>query len=58
VFLEENAFRPDNSYPLWQFTSNPEAMPTLTLSPEPEEWRFLSGANDWTCLDAGHLICC
>jgi PEP-CTERM motif len=52
VFLEENAFRPDNTYPLWQFTSNPGAVPTLTLSREPGEWQFLLGANDWMCLDS------
>jgi hypothetical protein len=51
LLLEENGQGP-NTLPLWQFSFNLVALPSLTLSPDPGEWQFLSGSYFWTCLDS------
>jgi hypothetical protein len=39
IFIEQNAYRPNDSYPLWQFVS------------APGYWQFESGPENWTCAD-------
>jgi hypothetical protein len=51
AFLEQNAYGP-NTLPLWQFVSNTDAIPTLTLSPAAGAWQFLNGSYFWTCGDS------
>jgi len=49
LLLEENAFGP-NTLPLWQFVFSTGPL-SLTLSPEPGGWQFLSGSYFWECLN-------